>query len=102
MRGRKPDDKSSLNPAVNGLDGSYARVSRFSHTGFNPAFTIQSSEIPGCPELYRVDSKILPSIPCYELVAQSVDGRRKLRSTVIRHFMAMKITVEETLVRGSF
>jgi hypothetical protein len=36
------------------------------------------------------------------LVAQSVNGRRKLSSTVIRHFMAMKKTVEETLVKGSF
>ena len=102
MRGRKPDDKSSLNPAANGLDGALRGCLGF----LIPVLTLlsanQPSEIPGCPELYRVDSKILPSIPCYELVAQSVDGRRKLRSTVIRHFMAMKITVEETLVRGSF
>ena len=70
--------------------------------GFKPAFANQPSEIPGCPELYRVDSKILPSIPYHWLVAQSVNGRRKLSSTVIRHFMAMKKAVEETLVKDSF
>ena len=63
---------------------------------------MQLSEIPGCPELYEVDPKILPSLSCYELITQGVDGLRKLRTTVLRHFMAMKKTVERAPVKSPF